>query len=56
VVAPGDYQFTVTVGARNAEPQSVVMGLRFDGYWSQDTAVMFREHVSMQIVEAGDAQ
>lgn len=56
IVEPGDYQFTVTVGARNAERQSVVMRLRFDGYWSQDTAVMFRDHVSLTIVKPGDEQ
>jgi hypothetical protein len=53
VVEPGDYQFTVTVGARNADLQSVVVRLRFDGDWSADTGTMFRDHVSLQLAERG---
>jgi hypothetical protein len=47
---PGDYVIELTVGAANAEPVSVYLGLNLTGKWSSDLSEMFRENIGVKMV------
>lgn len=47
---PGDYVLELIVGAANADPVTIHLGLNLTGKWSPDPAVMFRDHLGVKIV------